>query len=99
MAQLIDECLQCRRAALVRDEAADDIPKLQAFFDDCKRNNPQFYYKFQLDDKNVVKNVFWCHASQQGDYKGTYQSALSKYWKWLTHGICKNAEHSSDLDM
>jgi hypothetical protein len=49
----------------------DDIPKLLAFFRECKANNPQFFYEFQLDDKNVVKNVFWSHASQQGDYAGT----------------------------
>ncbi|XP_039841682.1 protein FAR-RED IMPAIRED RESPONSE 1-like [Panicum virgatum] len=46
----------------------DDIPKLLAFFRECKANNPQFFYEFQLDDKNVIKNVFWSHASQQGDY-------------------------------
>ena len=34
------------------------------------KKNPQFYYKFYLDSNNVVKNVFWSHASQQGDYKG-----------------------------
>jgi hypothetical protein len=49
----------------------DDIPKLLAFFRECKANNPQFFYEFPLDDKNVVKNVFWSHASQQGDYAGT----------------------------
>ena len=46
----------------------DDILKLMAFFRECKANNPQFFYEFQLDDKNIVKNVFWSHASQQGDY-------------------------------
>jgi hypothetical protein len=60
-----------RRAAQVREERMYDIPKLQEFFKDCKRNNPKFYCDFQLDDKNVVKNVFWSHASQQGDYAGT----------------------------
>jgi hypothetical protein len=62
--------LECRRAALNREAATDDIPKLQAFFSECKRNNPQFYYDFQLDERNVVKNIFWSYASQQGLYKG-----------------------------
>jgi hypothetical protein len=55
----------------VREERVDDIPKLQAFFRDCKAKNPQFFCEFQLDDENVVRNVFWSHASQQGDYAGT----------------------------
>ena len=57
----------------------DDIPKLLAFFRECKANNPQFFYEFQLDDKNVVKNVFWSHASQQGDYAGT-ELLIKFYW-------------------
>jgi hypothetical protein len=56
------------RTSQIREEAIDDIQKLQAFFDECKRKNPQ-YYKFQLDENNVVINVFWSHASQQGKYK------------------------------
>ena len=59
-----------RRAAQTREEALDDITKLQEFFEECKKNNPQFYYKFYLDNNNIVKNVFRSHASQQGDYKG-----------------------------
>ncbi|CAO2152206.1 unnamed protein product [Urochloa humidicola] len=68
--------IQNRRAALVREERVDDIPKLQAFFRECKLNNPQFFCEFQLDDKNVVKNVFWSHASQQGDY-ADYSSVVT----------------------
>jgi hypothetical protein len=46
MSDVLIECLTCRRAALIREESVDDIKKLQAFFDECKNNNPQFYYKF-----------------------------------------------------
>lgn len=68
---LTERDIQNRRAAHVRAERADDIPKLQTFFRECKANNPKFFYEFQLDERNVVKNVFWSHASQQGDYAGT----------------------------
>jgi len=57
-----------RRAASVRAEQTDDIPKLSDFFRECKAQNPKFYHDYQLDENNVVKNVFWSHASQQGDY-------------------------------
>jgi len=60
----INESLGYRRATQTREEALDDIPKLQEFFEECKKNSPQFYYKFYLDNNNVVKNVFWSHASQ-----------------------------------
>ncbi|KAG2606332.1 hypothetical protein PVAP13_4NG226311 [Panicum virgatum] len=73
---LTERDVQNRRAAHVREERMDDIPKLLAFFRECKANNPQFFYEFQLDDKNVVKNVFWSHASQQGDY-ADYSSVVT----------------------
>jgi hypothetical protein len=66
MTDVLIEWLTWRRAALIREEAIDDTQKLQAFFDECKSNNSQFYYKFQLDGNNVVKNMFWGHGSQQG---------------------------------
>jgi hypothetical protein len=69
MSDVLIEWLRCRRTTQIR-EVVDDIWKLQAFFDECKSNNPQFYYKFQLDENNVVKNVVWSHANQQGKYKG-----------------------------
>jgi hypothetical protein len=40
MTDVLFEWLTCRRAALIREEAIDDIRKLQAFFDECKSNNP-----------------------------------------------------------
>jgi MULE transposase domain len=52
----------------VREGHNDDITKLFQFFKQCKVQNPQFYHEFQVDGKNVVRNIFWSHASQQGDY-------------------------------
>jgi hypothetical protein len=72
--------------SLIREEAIDDIRKLQALSDECKSNNPQFYYKFQLDENNVVKNVFWSHASQQGKYKGNSKiSSIHNKNDWSLH--------------
>jgi hypothetical protein len=64
MTNVLIEWLTYSRAALIIEEAIDDIWKLQTFFDEYKSNNPQFYYKFELDKNNVAKNVFWSHASQ-----------------------------------
>ncbi|RLM70192.1 protein FAR1-RELATED SEQUENCE 5-like [Panicum miliaceum] len=56
------------RDAHFQEERIDDIPKLQTLLRECKINNPQFFRESQLDEKNVVRNVFWSNASQQGDY-------------------------------
>jgi len=75
----------------------DDIPKLLAFFRECKANNPQFFYEFQLDDKNVVKNVFWSHASQQGDYAGT-ELLIKFYWDTQFGGWAKKKLHKTRFE-
>ena len=58
-------------------------------------NNPQFFYEFQLDDKNIVKNVFWSHASQQGDYAGT-ELLIKFYWDTQFGGWEKKTTHVLD---
>jgi hypothetical protein len=34
----------------------------------CKRDNPQFFSDFQLDNEGKILRIFWSHASQQGEY-------------------------------
>ncbi|KAL6880616.1 hypothetical protein ACP4OV_012181 [Aristida adscensionis] len=65
---ITEQDLHNRKAASVREGHNDDITKLFKFFKQCKVQKPQFYHDFQVDDKHVVRNVFWSHASQQGDY-------------------------------
>jgi hypothetical protein len=52
-----------RRAAIAREERKNDIPKLLEFFKEMRTQNERFYYEIQLDDNNVIQNVFWSHAS------------------------------------
>ncbi|KAF0919099.1 hypothetical protein E2562_028385 [Oryza meyeriana var. granulata] len=40
-----------RKVANVCAENADDINKLLAFFNECKKNNNQFYWDAQLDEQ------------------------------------------------
>ncbi|WVZ49235.1 hypothetical protein U9M48_000609 [Paspalum notatum var. saurae] len=44
------------------------MAKLLAFFTECRKQNPQFFCDFQLDDDGKIKSIFWSHASQQGEY-------------------------------
>jgi hypothetical protein len=58
----------CRKAGKTREENADDIWKLIEFFRYCHEQNPQFYWDVDCDKDGYIKNMFWSHASMQGDY-------------------------------
>ncbi|XP_022681792.1 protein FAR1-RELATED SEQUENCE 5 [Setaria italica] len=60
--------LRNRKAATAREERENDIPKLLEFFREMKAHNEYFYYELQVDSENVIKNVFWSHASQRAEY-------------------------------
>jgi hypothetical protein len=46
----------------------NDILKLLEFFKEMGTQNECFYYKIQLDENNVIQNVFWSHVSQGAKY-------------------------------
>jgi hypothetical protein len=52
----------------MREERADDIPKLLEFFWSCKRANEYCSSDAQTDKKiGELKNIFWSHASQRAE--------------------------------
>jgi hypothetical protein len=65
---LIDFLLMYRRAALAREERKNDIPKLLQFFQEMTTQNERFYNEIQLDENNVIQNIFWSHASHHAKY-------------------------------
>jgi hypothetical protein len=66
---LIDFLLIYRRVALAREERKNDIPKLLQFFQEMRTQNECFYYDVQLDENNVIQNVFRSHASQRAEHQ------------------------------
>ncbi|RLN16875.1 protein FAR1-RELATED SEQUENCE 5-like [Panicum miliaceum] len=58
-----------RKAAAAREETENGIPKLLEFSSEMKAQNEYFYYEEQVDNQNVIKNVFWSHASQRAEYR------------------------------
>ena len=40
-----------------------DALKLVSFFKDTKAINDEFFYDIQVDNDNVIKNIFWSNAS------------------------------------
>jgi hypothetical protein len=57
---------KCSRAARRRENCANDVAKLLTFFIECKKQNPQFFCDFQLDNDGKIVSIFWSHASMQG---------------------------------
>jgi hypothetical protein len=43
--------MDCRKALFMREERADDIPKLLEFFQSCKSVNEYFYWDALIDGK------------------------------------------------
>jgi hypothetical protein len=65
---LICFLLISRRATISMEERKNDVPKLLEFFQEMRTQNERFYYEVQLDENNVLQNVFWSHASQRVEY-------------------------------
>jgi hypothetical protein len=55
----------CRKAATAREQKADDINKMVAYFQQCKEENQQFFWDFECDEECVIQNLFWSHASTE----------------------------------
>ncbi|XP_051197455.1 uncharacterized protein [Lolium perenne] len=46
-------------AKLVNYDRIKDIPELLEYFEEIKKDDPRFFYKFKLDAENKVENLFW----------------------------------------
>jgi len=62
------------RTKINREVKGSDMTKVLENFMNRKREDPSFFYKFELDDDNKVKNIFWRDGSslkyytEYGDY-------------------------------
>jgi hypothetical protein len=59
----------CRKAINSQEDIRDDINKLLSYFGEMKACNKEFFFDFQLDDENRIKNIFWAPASCRGSYE------------------------------
>ena len=62
------------RTKINKEVKVSDMTKVLENFMNRKREDPSFFYKFELDDDNKVKNIFWRDGSslkyytEYGDY-------------------------------
>ncbi|WVZ57725.1 hypothetical protein U9M48_008074 [Paspalum notatum var. saurae] len=41
----------------------NDVARLLDQFNEWKSKNSEFYWDIQIDDNNIVRNIFWSHAN------------------------------------
>lgn len=52
-----------------KEDDCDDVQKLLSFFGEMKAVNPEFFFDFQIDGSDRIKNIFWANASCRGAYQ------------------------------
>ena len=60
---------KCRKQKFAKEESQDDVKKLLDFFEKMQKINPEFFYDYDVDADNRVRNVFWANASCKGSYE------------------------------
>ncbi|KAM0870715.1 hypothetical protein ACQ4PT_039848 [Festuca glaucescens] len=51
-----------------------DIPELLEYFEELKKEDPNFFYRYKLDKDSRVENLFWVDARSEG-----FNAVLKKY--------------------
>jgi hypothetical protein len=52
-----------------KEDDCDDVQKLLSFFGEMKGINKEFFFDFELDDSERIKNIVWANASCRGSYE------------------------------
>lgn len=52
-----------------KKDNCDDVQKLLSFFGEMKAVNKEFFFDFEIDDGDHIKNIFWANASCRGAYQ------------------------------
>ena len=61
-----------------------DIPELLDYFEELKKEDPRFYYKFKLDDEQRVENLFWVDGAARDVYP-LYHDCISFDTTFMTN--------------
>lgn len=61
-----------------------DIPELLSYFDEVKKEDPNFFYKIKLDSDDRVENIFWVDGAAREVYKD-YNDCISFDTTYMTN--------------
>lgn len=56
------------RCRMRREDGDNDMTKVREFFTNRQAEDPLFFFTFDMDGENRVRNMFWSHASSRRDY-------------------------------
>ncbi|CAM0909609.1 unnamed protein product [Alopecurus aequalis] len=63
-------------AKLGEEDRFKDVPQLLDYFEELKKDDPSFYYKFKLDALSRVEMIFWVDGKAREVYK-MYHDCIS----------------------
>ncbi|KAL6646741.1 hypothetical protein ACP70R_015435 [Stipagrostis hirtigluma subsp. patula] len=72
------------RTKINRQVTGNDMMQSLDFFRERKKQDPTFFYKFDVDDNMMVKNLFWCDASSV-KYYADYGDCVSFDTTYMTN--------------
>ncbi|KAE8821739.1 hypothetical protein D1007_00147 [Hordeum vulgare] len=58
-----------KKHKFAREESQDNVKKLLDFFEKMKKINLEFFYDYDMDADNRVRNIFWANVSCRGSYE------------------------------
>uniref|UniRef100_A0A0E0LY81 SWIM-type domain-containing protein n=1 Tax=Oryza punctata TaxID=4537 RepID=A0A0E0LY81_ORYPU len=61
-----------------------DIPQTIAHFEEIKKDDPNFFYKIQLDKEDRVQNIFWVDGAARNTYKD-FKNCISFDCTYMTN--------------
>ncbi|KAM0828982.1 hypothetical protein ACQ4PT_067178 [Festuca glaucescens] len=61
-----------------------DIPELLEYFEEIKKDEPRFFYRFKLDAENKVENLFWVDSKARDVYP-LYNDCISFDTTFMTN--------------
>jgi hypothetical protein len=57
-----------RKAEFMRTKTKGAVQKMFKFFEDMQAENENFFYDYEVDEENRIKNIFWANASCRAAY-------------------------------
>ncbi|XP_071676991.1 protein FAR1-RELATED SEQUENCE 5-like [Lolium perenne] len=71
-------------ASIDEKQNVKDIPELLSYFEELKKEDPNFFYKYKLDSEDRIENIFWVDGPTREVYKN-YNDCISFDTTYMTN--------------
>ncbi|KAK1693506.1 hypothetical protein QYE76_010203 [Lolium multiflorum] len=71
-------------ASIDEKQNVKDIPELLSYFEELKKEDPNFFYKYKLDSEDRVENICWVDGPTREVYKN-YNDCISFDTTYMTN--------------